>query len=141
MVAIPGLQAQNIIAFTGAKIIPVAGPEIASGVLVIQNDKIVAVGPAGTTTIPGDAKRIDATGKVIMPGLVESHSHIGARRRAATAAHRFSRTCGCSIPSMCAMRILTRRGRGRDNGERDAGVGSSDERTDALFEVASRQNH
>jgi len=75
---IPGLQAQNVIAFTGAKIIPVAGPEISSGVLVIENDKIVAVGPAGATPIPAGAKQVDATGKVIMPGLVDSHSHIGA---------------------------------------------------------------
>ena len=77
-IAIPGLQAQNVIALTGAKIIPVAGPEISSGVLIIQNDKVMAVGPAGTTTIPTGAKQIDATGKVIMPGLVDSHSHIGA---------------------------------------------------------------
>lgn len=65
------------IAFTGARVIPIAGPEIPSGVVVVQNGKITAVGAAGSTPIPNSAERVDATGKVIMPGLVDSHSHIG----------------------------------------------------------------
>ena len=64
-------------AFTGAQIIPVSGPPIVGGVLVVHRGKIVAAGPAGSTSIPADAERIDVTGKVIMPGLVDTHSHIG----------------------------------------------------------------
>jgi imidazolonepropionase-like amidohydrolase len=78
LAVVPGLQAQNITAFTGARIIPAEGPEIPSGVLIVQDEKIMTVGPAETTNIPVNAKRVDATGKVIMPGLVDSHSHIGA---------------------------------------------------------------
>jgi imidazolonepropionase-like amidohydrolase len=63
--------------FTGAHIIPIAGPEINNGVLVVSNGKIVAIGAAGSVTIPTGAKTVDATGKIIMPGLVDSHSHIG----------------------------------------------------------------
>ena len=40
--------------------------------------KIVAVGPTGATAVPANAEKIDARGKVIMPGLVDSHSHIGS---------------------------------------------------------------
>src|SRR5437588_11604796 len=69
--------AQQPVAFTGAKIIPIAGPEIDAGVLVISQSKILAVGPAATTKIPDGATKIDVTGKIIMPGLVDSHSHIG----------------------------------------------------------------
>lgn len=65
------------IAFTGAKLIPIAGPEIDRGVLVVSDGKIVAAGPQGSVEIPANATRIDATGKIIMPGLVDSHSHIG----------------------------------------------------------------
>jgi imidazolonepropionase-like amidohydrolase len=68
---------QNPVAFTGARIIPIAGPEIEDGVLVVENGKIIAVGPAGKVSIPAGAERKDAKGKVIMPGLVDSHSHIG----------------------------------------------------------------
>ena len=65
------------VAFSGARIIPIAGPEIADGILVVQNGKILTVGPAASTAIPEGAERQDLHGKVIMPGLVDSHSHIG----------------------------------------------------------------
>lgn len=64
-------------AFVGARIIPIEGPEIENGVLVVQGGKVLAVGGAGTA-IPADAVRHDAKGKVIMPGLVDTHSHIGS---------------------------------------------------------------
>ncbi|HVU89200.1 MAG TPA: amidohydrolase family protein [Pirellulales bacterium] len=64
-------------AFVGAKIIPIAGDEIPSGTLVIADGKILAVGPSDSVTIPAGAKQVDAKGRVIMPGLVCTHSHIG----------------------------------------------------------------
>jgi imidazolonepropionase-like amidohydrolase len=64
-------------AFVGARIIPIEGDEIANGVLVIDGGKIVAVGASGSVDIPAGATRIDVTGKLIMPGLVDTHSHIG----------------------------------------------------------------
>ena len=63
-------------AFTGAKIIPINSDPIENGTFIIQDHKILAVGPANTL-IPPDSERIDVTGKVIMPGLVDTHSHIG----------------------------------------------------------------
>ena len=65
------------LAFTGAQIIPIAGEPIANGVLVVQHGKILAVGAAGSVAIPAGAEIREATGKVLMPGLVDSHSHIG----------------------------------------------------------------
>ncbi|MGZ5474672.1 MAG: amidohydrolase family protein [Thermoanaerobaculia bacterium] len=65
------------VAFTGAKVIPVSGPEIESGTLIVRDGKIVAVGAVGSVTIPSGAERVDLTGRTIMPGLVDSHSHIG----------------------------------------------------------------
>jgi imidazolonepropionase-like amidohydrolase len=64
-------------AFVGARIIPIAGNEIPDGVLVIDDAKIVGVGPTGSVTIPAGATRVDCKGRVIMPGLVDTHSHIG----------------------------------------------------------------
>jgi imidazolonepropionase-like amidohydrolase len=71
------LAQQTPIAFTGARLIPISGPEIDRGVLVIADGKIVAAGREGSVQIPANATRVDAAGKVIMPGLVDSHSHIG----------------------------------------------------------------
>ena len=64
-------------AFVGARLIPIEGDEIERGTLVIENGKIVAVGPADDVEIPDDAEKIDVAGKVIMPGLICTHSHIG----------------------------------------------------------------
>lgn len=78
MHGVAGAQAQEApVAFTGARIIPVDAPEIDAGVVVVHKGKIVAVGPAATTVIPVDAKRVDCAGKVIMPGIVDTHSHLG----------------------------------------------------------------
>ena len=63
--------------FEGAEIIPISGEPITGGVLIIQNGKITAVGEADSVPIPSDAKHINLSGKVIMPGLVDTHSHIG----------------------------------------------------------------
>jgi imidazolonepropionase-like amidohydrolase len=63
-------------AFRGATLLPIAGQPIQNGVLVVQGGKITAIG--GTDTpIPAGAVVHDATGKTIMPGLVDTHSHIG----------------------------------------------------------------
>lgn len=72
------LQAQEQAhVFEGAQIIPITGDVIENGVLVVRDGSIVAVGEAGDVRIPRNAVRVDATGKVIMPGLVDTHSHIG----------------------------------------------------------------
>jgi imidazolonepropionase-like amidohydrolase len=65
------------VAFVGAEVLPISGPAIPGGVVVASAGKIVAVGPAATTPVPPDAERIDCAGKVIMPGLVDTHSHVG----------------------------------------------------------------
>lgn len=72
--------AQNdspLIAFTGAQVIPVSSEELSPGILLIQGKKIIAVGTPDQVTIPAGTQVIDASGKVIMPGLICTHSHIG----------------------------------------------------------------
>lgn len=64
-------------AFVGGRVLPVSGPPIERGVLVIDGTKIVAVGPEGATAIPPGATRVDVAGKTLVPGLVDTHSHVG----------------------------------------------------------------
>jgi imidazolonepropionase-like amidohydrolase len=68
---------QATLAIRGGKVYPISGPPIEHGVLVVANGKIVAVGEEGKTKIPRGATVEDATGKIVMPGIVDSHSHIG----------------------------------------------------------------
>ncbi|MEP6732325.1 MAG: amidohydrolase family protein [bacterium] len=44
--------------------------------VVVRGDRIVAVGPDATTTVPRGATVIDATGKTVMPGLWDMHGHL-----------------------------------------------------------------
>lgn len=76
----PSFAQERPVAFIGAEVIPIAGPAIPAGAVVVQEGRILAVGPAATTPIPPAAERIDVTGKVIMPGLVDTHSHVGGGR-------------------------------------------------------------
>ena len=77
-IGLPTAAAQDKpIAFTGATIIPIAGSPIENGALVVHQGKITAVGVSSAVSIPAHAQRIDMTGKVIMPGLICTHSHIG----------------------------------------------------------------
>lgn len=65
------------IAFINARIIPIVGQPIEQGVLLVQNGKITAVGDARAVRLSSDVTIVDLKGKVVMPGLVDSHSHIG----------------------------------------------------------------
>jgi len=52
------------------------GAPIKDALLLIEGDKIVSVGRAGTIEIPKGAEIIDASDKTVMPGLIDSHVHI-----------------------------------------------------------------
>ena len=65
------------IVFQGGEVHPISRPAIANGVVVVENGKIVAVGTAGQVRVPRGAQVIDTTGKVILPGMIDTHSHLG----------------------------------------------------------------
>ncbi len=69
--------AGETLAFIGATVLPVSSAEIVAGTVIVKDGRIIAVGPTATTPVPDNAERIDVTGKVIIPGLVDTHSHIG----------------------------------------------------------------
>jgi Tol biopolymer transport system component len=61
----------------GARIITMKGDEIIeNGDILIVNNRIKAVGRSGTLQVPANAKVIDAAGKTIVPGFVDTHSHM-----------------------------------------------------------------
>ena len=64
------------IALKGGKLLTITHGVINNGVLVMENGKITAVGPA-STAIPRNAKVIDVTGMTVYPGLIDSETHLG----------------------------------------------------------------
>ena len=66
------------IALTGARIITMdESGVIENGTIVIENNRIVSVGPTSRTNMPRRAKKIDLSGKTIIPGLIDVHAHMG----------------------------------------------------------------
>jgi imidazolonepropionase-like amidohydrolase len=63
------------IAITGGKVYPVSGSPIENGTVLIRDGKIVAVGR--NVAIPAGAQQIDATGKWVTPGLINSSTQLG----------------------------------------------------------------
>ncbi|WP_214229288.1 amidohydrolase family protein [Pedobacter sp. B4-66] len=67
----------GITALKGARIISMKGDEvIEEGTIIIDHNKIAAVGKASEVSIPDGAKVIDVTGKTIMPGIIDVHAHL-----------------------------------------------------------------
>lgn len=64
-------------ALVGARIIPIEADVIEHGTIVVHEGKIVDLGPVERVPVPADARRIDVGNKVIMPGLICTHSHLG----------------------------------------------------------------
>ncbi|MBA3442840.1 MAG: amidohydrolase family protein [Pyrinomonadaceae bacterium] len=75
------LSASALKAFIGARIIDGTGrAPIENAVIVVRNGRIEAVGPSGQVAVPAGAERIDVSGKTIIPGIINTHGHVGATR-------------------------------------------------------------
>ncbi|AOS65801.1 amidohydrolase, imidazolonepropionase [Actinoalloteichus hymeniacidonis] len=67
---------------TGGYVVPVDREPITDGAVLIQNGKIVAVGTSSEVTAPEGIRVVDATGRWVLPGFVESHGHLGVAEEA-----------------------------------------------------------
>jgi imidazolonepropionase-like amidohydrolase len=76
-ITIAGALDAQTIAITGGKVYPVSGAVIDGGTVLIVNGKITAVG--SNVAVPADAQRIDATGKIVTPGFVNSSTQLGVQ--------------------------------------------------------------
>lgn len=71
-------KATGTTALTGGRVVTMArgdGGIIDDATILIRGDRIVAVGPRASIAIPAGTRTIDATGKIIIPGLVDAHAH------------------------------------------------------------------
>lgn len=75
MVITAAPAAAQTVAITGGRVYPVSGPVVENGTVLIRDGRIVAVG-AGVT-VPSDARRIDASGKWVTPGLMHAGTDLG----------------------------------------------------------------
>lgn len=72
------LANQSYTAFTGANLIDGSGAgPIQNGVLLIQNGRVVAIGPKEKVVLPKNTTIKDVSGKTIIPGFINGHGHVG----------------------------------------------------------------
>jgi imidazolonepropionase-like amidohydrolase len=73
------VQAQDagVYAFTDVTVIPMDRERILQGYTVVVRDgRIAAMGPSDEIRVPEGARRIDARGRYLLPGLAEMHAHV-----------------------------------------------------------------
>ncbi len=74
----PPESERNLTVITSATVINGMGQSpIADGVVIIEDARILAVGPGGEVAAPNAAKVIDARGKFVIPGIADMHNHLG----------------------------------------------------------------
>ncbi|MGP1352151.1 MAG: amidohydrolase family protein [Parasphingopyxis sp.] len=77
-VSAQAVEGDSRIAFTGARIVTMQSEDggiIENGTIVIDGNRIAAVGPADTTAIPAGYQTVDVSGATIIPGLIDAHAH------------------------------------------------------------------
>lgn len=67
-------------AIVGGLVVPVSSASIENGVVLVEDGRIRAVG--ADLAVPEDWDVVDATGKVVLPGFIESHGHVGIHEEA-----------------------------------------------------------
>ena len=79
----PRYRPEGMVALVGARILPMTeeGGPIEDGTVLIEGDRIAAVGPASEVKVPPEAERIDLAGKIVLPGYVDTHAHYDVLRR------------------------------------------------------------
>ena len=71
----PPATEPGLIAIVGGLVHPVSSEPIPGGTVLVRDGRIEAVG--AEVAVPAGAEIVDATGKSVIPGIIESHSHMG----------------------------------------------------------------
>ncbi|HEY0116678.1 MAG TPA: amidohydrolase family protein, partial [Allosphingosinicella sp.] len=77
-VSVPADVPQGQVALVGARIITMAGANggvIEDGVVIVDGNRIRAVGSRASTPIPAGARQVDLAGRTIVPGFIDGHGH------------------------------------------------------------------
>lgn len=73
----PAAKPEGRLAMVGARIIPMTAgdPIIENGAILIEGDRIAAIGSTAAMTLPEDVPQMDLAGKTVLPGFIDIHAH------------------------------------------------------------------
>jgi imidazolonepropionase-like amidohydrolase len=92
-----------IVAITGATVHPVSRPPIEDGVVLIRNGVIAAVGTAAEVEVPAGARRVEARGRHVWPGMIDPLTQVGMIDIESIGAARDDREVGSFNPHVRAL--------------------------------------
>lgn len=75
LAVLPGAASAQTVAIVGGTVYPVSGPRLENATVLIRDGRIAAVGT--DVAVPANATRIDATGKIVTPGIVNAGTQLG----------------------------------------------------------------
>jgi len=70
----------NVTVFEGARVLVGDGGVIENAILVVDDDRLVAIGAAGSVEVPAGAARVDLSGRTVMPAIIDTHVHLRETR-------------------------------------------------------------
>ena len=70
----------NVTVFEGARVLVGDGGVIENAILVVDDDRLVAIGGAGSVEVPAGAARVDLSGRTVMPAIIDTHVHLRETR-------------------------------------------------------------
>jgi imidazolonepropionase-like amidohydrolase len=73
--ALEATTGKGRLAIVGGRVLPIEGTPFEGGAILVEDGRITALGP--DIQVPDGVERVDATGKVILPGLIDAHVHLG----------------------------------------------------------------
>ncbi len=74
----PDSTAGPVTAFVDVNVVPMDADRVVAGqTVLVQDGTIVEIGPTEVVSVPADARVIDGTGRWLMPGLTDMHTHLG----------------------------------------------------------------
>ena len=76
----PEAEATDAVAFEGALVIVGNGDVIENGTIVVEADRLIAVGESDAIEVPAGATRIDLAGRTVMPAIIDTHVHLRSTR-------------------------------------------------------------
>ncbi|TPG57837.1 amidohydrolase family protein [Roseomonas nepalensis] len=83
-------RAETLVALEGAEVFD-GERRIGRATILVADDVIRAIGPAASVTVPAGARRVDLAGRVVVPGLISAHSHVGNSGGAETGGRFYTR--------------------------------------------------
>ncbi|WP_136520560.1 amidohydrolase [Cellulomonas telluris] len=92
----------SVVAITGGYVVPVVGPPLEGGTVLVEDGRITAVGT--DVAVPAGARVVDATGRWVLPGFVEGHGHVGLHEEGEGVAG--NDTNEMTVPNAAAVRAV-----------------------------------